>query len=182
MEERRRRNLFMRVVSTPVGQFVAVSDGVELLELRMKERDEALFGGETNKCSLFDRVENWLAAYFAGENPPVDFPLALKGSVFRRRVWEILREIPYGQTTTYGEIARRIAAETGRVRLSAQAVGGAVGHNPVWMIVPCHRVVGANGSLTGYAGGLGLKIALLRHEGVDMRLLFLPEEKTAPRM
>jgi methylated-DNA-[protein]-cysteine S-methyltransferase len=112
------------------------------------------------------RLRAWLDAYFAGERAPIDFALRTDGSAFRQAVWRILREIPYGATITYGSIARRIAAEQGRRIVAAQAVGGAVGHNPISIVIPCHRVLGADGSLTGYGGGLDKKIALLKLEGI----------------
>lgn len=122
----------------------------------------------------------WLDRYFAGERPAIsELPLAPIGSEFRKEVWQVLCEIPYGETTTYGEISQKIAARRGLERMSAQAVGGAVGHNPISIIVPCHRVVGSNGSLTGYAGGLQKKIKLLTHEGVDVGRLFVPKRGTA---
>ena len=96
------------------------------------------------------------------------------GSAFRQSVWDILLQIPYGQTTTYGEIARQLARKQGLSRMSAQAVGGAVGHNEISIIIPCHRVVGTNGSLTGYAGGIAKKIWLLSLEHTDMSHLFVP--------
>lgn len=129
---------------------------------------------------LFAQVSEWLDEYFAGQNPAISrIPLAAEGSEFRKAVWEILCEIPYGALTTYGEIAKQMAARTGRASMSAQAVGGAVGHNPISIIVPCHRVVGAQGSLTGYAGGIGVKVQLLEHEGVDLTNLFVPTRGTA---
>mgnify|MGYP005814467473 CR=1 FL=1 len=122
----------------------------------------------------------WLDAYFAGKKPDIaHLPLAPMGSSFRQQVWQILKEIPYGGVTTYGEVAQEAAKRLGRERMSAQAVGGAVGHNPISIMIPCHRVVGANGSLTGYAGGIDKKIQLLRHEGVDMSHLFVPQKGTA---
>lgn len=122
----------------------------------------------------------WLDRYFAGERPAIsELPLVPIGSEFRKEVWQVLCEIPYGETTTYGKIAKTLAARHGLDRISAQAVGGAVGHNPISIIVPCHRVVGSNGSLTGYAGGLQKKIKLLTHEGVDMERLFVPKRGTA---
>lgn len=122
----------------------------------------------------------WLQRYFSGEKPAIsELPLSPGGSAFRKEVWRILCEIPYGETTTYGEISRKIAARRGLARMSAQAVGGAVGHNPISIIIPCHRVVGTNGSLTGYAGGLQRKIKLLTHEGVNMERLFVPKKGTA---
>ena len=118
---------------------------------------------------------SWLDAYFAGRLLPALPPLAPVGSDFRQAVWQLLLEIPYGQTTTYGALAKRL----GGVRMSAQAVGGAVGHNPISIIVPCHRVVGTSGSLTGYAGGLERKVRLLEIEQTDMHGLFRPKKGTA---
>ncbi|MDR0895590.1 MAG: methylated-DNA--[protein]-cysteine S-methyltransferase [Prevotellaceae bacterium] len=121
-----------------------------------------------NDLAIFNRVSVWLDIYFNGANPDTSsLPLSPAGSAFRQRVWSILRSIPYGTTTTYGAIAQQIATETGRLRMSAQAVGGAVGHNPISIIIPCHRVIGADGSLTGYAGGLQIKDKLLRLEGLS---------------
>lgn len=126
------------------------------------------------------QADLWLDRYFAGERPAIsELPLAPMGSEFRKEVWRILCEIPYGETTTYGNISQTLAARRGLERMSAQAVGGAVGHNPISIIIPCHRVVGSNGSLTGYAGGLQKKIQLLTHEGVDMERLFVPKRGTA---
>ena len=115
---------------------------------------------------VFRQAKAWLERYFSGQNPGETPAVHLEGSPFRMTVWNILREIPYGRVITYGDIARRIAFQTGKARMSAQAVGGAVGHNPVSIFIPCHRVVGSNGSLTGYAGGLSVKGELLRLEGV----------------
>lgn len=124
-------------------------------------------------------AKRWLDIYFTGKEPDFLPPLHPTGSEFRKAVWEILLQIPYGQTTTYGEIARQLAKKQGLARMSAQAVGGAVGHNEISIIIPCHRVVGTGGSLTGYAGGLDKKIWLLRHEGADMSGLFRPQKGTA---
>lgn len=127
------------------------------------------------------KASNWLEAYFAGKKPEIgELPLAPRGGEFRQAVWKILCEIPYGSVTTYGEIAKKMAAQMGRDTMSAQAVGGAVAHNPISVIIPCHRVVGTGGSLTGYAGGIGKKIKLLEHEGVDTSVFFVPEKSTAP--
>lgn len=128
---------------------------------------------------VFAQTRRWLAQYFAGQNPDFTPPLALHGSPFRLAVWELLQQIPYGRVVTYGELAARLAERRGVPRISAQAVGGAVGHNPVSVIVPCHRVVGSSGSLTGYAGGIGKKAALLQLEGVDMGRLFVPARGSA---
>lgn len=129
---------------------------------------------------VFGKVRDWLERYFAGKKPEIsELKLAPVGSEFRSAVWEILCQIPYGELTTYGEISKKIAVKTGKQQMSAQAVGGAVGHNPISIIIPCHRVVGSNGSLTGYAGGIDKKIQLLTHEGVDMKKLFVPKKSTA---
>ncbi len=128
---------------------------------------------------VFDTAKRWLDVYFSGKEPDFAVPLHLSGTVFQQAVWKILCEIPYGRTTTYGEIAGMLAARQGLARMSAQAVGGAVGKNPVSIIVPCHRVVGSNGSLTGYAGGVDKKIALLKLERADEGALFAPKRGTA---
>lgn len=119
------------------------------------------------KLPVLETAKSWLDIYFAGRAPDFTPLLHMIGSPFRMRVWKHLLEIPYGKTITYGEIAKRIAKEMGIDRMSAQAVGGAVGHNPVSIIVPCHRVIGADGGLTGYAGGLDKKVRLLALEGVE---------------
>lgn len=114
---------------------------------------------------VFEKVKKWLDDYFAGKDPAVDFKLAPKGTDFRQQVWKLLLDIPYGEVKTYGEIAREIANMRGLPSMSGQAVGGAIGHNPISIIIPCHRVVGTNGSLTGYAGGVEKKDWMLRMEG-----------------
>ena len=124
-------------------------------------------------------AKRWLDIYFSGKEPDFLPPLHPIGSAFRQAVWRILLQIPYGQTTTYGEIARRLAAEMGLDHMSAQAVGGAVGHNEISIIIPCHRVVGADGSLTGYAGGISKKETLLKLERADMSRFFVPKKGTA---
>lgn len=113
---------------------------------------------------LFATVKHWLDVYFAGSEPDLTVPLHFTGTAFQNEVWGILCAIPYGQTTTYGEIAKQLAARRGLPHMSARAVGGAVGHNPISILVPCHRVVGLGGSLTGYAGGLERKRCLLALE------------------
>lgn len=166
-------------------------------QLLLAQRDEMLVGvwmegqkyflgtlqderREDGGCAVLLQAKDWLDRYFAGGKPPVgELPLAPAGSSFRKEVWSILCEIPYGQVTTYGEISRKLADRRGLDRMSPQAVGGAVGHNPISIIIPCHRVVGADGSLTGYAGGLQKKIQLLTHEGVNMERFFVPARGTA---
>ena len=119
-------------------------------------------------------AKRWLDVYFEGTEPDFAPPLHPVGSAFRQAVWELLLQIPYGQTVTYGELARQLAEKQGLARMSAQAVGGAVGHNKISLIIPCHRVVGTNGSLTGYAGGIDKKIKLLELEHADMQGFFIP--------
>ncbi|MCM1124534.1 MAG: methylated-DNA--[protein]-cysteine S-methyltransferase [Eubacterium sp.] len=119
---------------------------------------------EEKDLPVFAQAKKWLDLYFVGKEPDFWPPLHLIGSAFQREVWELLCQIPYGQTTTYGALAKRLAEKRGLPGMSAQAVGGAVAHNPISVIVPCHRVVGADGKLTGYAGGLDKKTALLRLE------------------
>ena len=129
---------------------------------------------------VLSEAKRWLDIYFAGSQPDFCPPLHPTGSLFRQSVWEMLLQIPYGQTTTYGEIARQLAKKRGLARVSAQAVGGAVGHNVISVIIPCHRVVGTNGSLTGYAGGMDRKVKLLELEHTDMTGLFVPKKSAAP--
>lgn len=125
---------------------------------------------------VFARAKNWLDHYFMLDPLPTDtVPLAPIGSPFRQAVWRALRDIPYGETTTYGALAQKLAKGKGLPPLSAQAVGGAVAHNPISILIPCHRVVGARGSLTGYAGGIDKKLWLLTLEGVDTSRFHLPK-------
>ena len=149
---------------SPLGRMLIASDGEAICG--------AWFYGQkhfpstdfivNDDLAIFRKAKFWLDDYFKGKNPKVDFKLKAQGSQFRQRVWKILSEIPYGETRTYGEIASMISPT-----MSAQAVGGAVGHNPISIIVPCHRVLGKDGKLTGYAAGIDRKIALLKLEGID---------------
>lgn len=123
---------------------------------------------EEKNLAVIDQTKRWLDLYFSRREPGFTPALNPVGSAFRRAVWEILLKIPYGKTTTYGQIAREIAAARGLAKMSAQAVGGAVGHNDISIIIPCHRVIGAHGNLTGYAGGIDRKIKLLKLEGINM--------------
>ncbi len=124
---------------------------------------------EEKDTPVLKQAKEWLAIYFSGKEPPFYPPLHMIGTPFQLSVWKILQKIPYGKTITYGEIAKEIAEQKGISRMSAQAVGGTVGHNPISIIVPCHRVVGTNGSLTGYAGGIDKKAKLLALENVDIQ-------------
>lgn len=124
---------------------------------------------KTEDFPVLSQANVWLDAYFSGNPADISFPLNPHGTAFQKQVWQILLTIPYGKTVTYGAIAREMAVLTGRAKMSAQAVGQAVGANPIGILIPCHRVVGTNGKLTGYAGGLDKKEWLLRHEGWTQR-------------
>ena len=154
-------------------KYYACSAGLEHMETKH------FTGEEHSALPVFETVKVWLDIYFSGKEPDFMPPIHLTGSPFRLSVWKLLQQIPYGKTTTYGELARRIAGQRGLSHMSAQAVGGAVGHNPISIIVPCHRVAGADGSLTGYAGGVDRKERLLALEGADMGKLFVPTQGTA---
>ena len=124
---------------------------------------------ENDNLAIFAKTKKWLDRYFGGKKPDIaEIALSPNGNDFRQSVWKILCKIPYGKVYTYGEVAKIIAKEQGKAHISAQAVGGAVGHNPISIIIPCHRVVGVDGKLTGYAGGIDTKIKLLKLEGVGM--------------
>ena len=150
---------------SPVGELILTGDGSRLTGIWMTRQvfPDAMLEDD---LPVFKQTRAWLDAYFRGENPPIEkIPLAPEGTSFQQEVWKILLRIPYGETRTYGEIAREMAALLGKEKMSAQAVGGAVGANPISILIPCHRCVGAKGQLTGYAGGLEKKVWLLRHEG-----------------
>ena len=167
--------------SSPLGRMTLASDGTNLVGawFETQKHYEAHMPQHTaftDDLFIFRQAKHWLDVYFGGDCP--DFSLLLNpvgSSPFRTYVWQILQQIPYGQTITYGDIAKKLQLQTGK-RVSAQAVGGAVGHNPISVIVPCHRVMGANGNLTGYAGGLKLKIALLKLEGVNTDEFHMPKK------
>lgn len=160
--------MFERIIQAPLGEIRLRSDGKSLTGL--------WFVGQVNDpkdnsdieikddLPIFGQVETWLESYFSGELTPIKIPLQPKGTVFQEEIWKILQEIPYGETMTYGEIAQRIAKERCVATYSAQAVGQAVGKNPISILIPCHRVLGKNGALTGYAGGVHRKEQLLRIE------------------
>lgn len=178
---------YTTIYQSPLGDITLACDeqGENLVGLWLagqKYHGGAAAKKQVNKCDspVLQRTMLWLERYFAGEEPNIsELPLAPGGSEFRQSVWQILCEIPYGEVVTYGDIAKRIAVKQNRQGMSAQAVGGAVGHNPISIIIPCHRVVGADGSLTGYAGGIKTKIKLLELEGVDMSGLYMPKKETA---
>ena len=152
------------VVDSPIGPLTAVAEGDALICLYMDDQqylpDPDRFGpADPGDSVVLKETERQLAEYFAGERTEFDLPLAAEGTPFQRRVWAALCDIPYGETISYGELARLVDRPE-----AARAVGAANGQNPIAIVVPCHRVIGADGSLTGYAGGLDAKRALLEHE------------------
>ena len=166
--------------NSPIGQLTIAAHNNSLIGVWLE--GQKYFQGSikteldfNDNIEVFQRTKAWLDRYFRGEKPEIsELSLAPIGNDFRQNVWKILCEIPYGEVITYGDIAKQIAKKRGLLHMSAQAIGGAVGHNPISIIIPCHRVVGANGNLTGYAGGLNTKIKLLEHEKVDISRFFIP--------
>ncbi len=168
---------------SPLGGITVSSNGIEITGLWFD--GQKYFGDtlpenyEEKALPVFEKAKKWLDIYFSGKAPDFTPPLKMETTSFRKAVWEIMLTIPFGQTMTYGEIANKIAKKKGVLKMSAQAVGGAVGHNSISLIIPCHRVVGTNGSLTGYAGGIDKKIQLLTIEKADMLAFFVPNQGTA---
>lgn len=156
---------------SPLGPMTLASDGKSLTGLWFN--NQKYFGStldertEDQPLAVFTETKQWLDLYFQGQQPQFTPPIQLNDTPFRQKVWNYLLQIPYGTTCTYKEIAQHIANELNQSSFSAQAVGGAVGHNPISIIIPCHRVIGTNGSLTGYAGGIDKKIKLLQYEHID---------------
>lgn len=169
--------------SSPLGGITLSSNGTELTGLWFD--GQKYFGDTLEKeyleqnLPIFEETVRWLDIYFSGKSPDFTPSLSMKTTAFRKAVWEIMLTIPYGKTMTYGEIANQIAKQKGLSKMSAQAVGGAVGRNSISLIIPCHRVVGTNGSLTGYAGGIDKKVKLLTLEKVNMSEFFVPKKGTA---
>lgn len=153
---------------SPLGGIMLAGNGAALTGLWFDGQKYFAHGldkeHQEKELPVFQEVKRWLTVYFEGREPDFKLPLCFRGTEFQREVWKILCSIPYGQTITYGEIAKQLAAQRGLSHMSAQAVGGAVSHNRISIIVPCHRVVGADGSLTGYAGGIDRKVKLLTLE------------------
>jgi len=156
--------------ASPLGDITLIAHGEQLISAGLKGQKHGPQLPQNAKIStecpaIFDAARRWFDRYFAGERPsPADIDTEVRGTDFQKKVWALLRQIPYGQTISYGQLSKVLAAESPSGRMSAQAIGGAVGRNPLCIIVPCHRVVGADGSLTGYDGGVHYKEWLLRHE------------------
>lgn len=180
----RPKMIYTSSYESPLGDILLAGDEKGLTGLWFTEGSRYIGLGLKNEAvpremDCFDQAKKWLDIYFTGRDPGFFPEIHWVGSAFRNRVGEIMCGIPFGKTVTYGWIAGQIAKERGLEKMSAQAVGGAVGHNPICIIVPCHRVVGANRSLTGYGGGIMRKKALLELEGIDMSQFTIPVKGTA---
>ena len=175
--------IYTNYYNSPIGRITMASEGTALIGLWFEGQKyfaDAIKEECTGKdLDIFDDTSRWLDIYFSEKEPDFTPKILITGTPFRKTVAEIMLTIPYGKTMTYSEIANVIAKEKGIAKMSAQAVGGAVGHNSISIIIPCHRVVGTNGSLTGYAGGLDKKIQLLKLEKIDMSGFFVPKKGTA---
>lgn len=165
--------LYYHIYHSPIGDLLLSSAGETLKEVRFINRETVHYLYD-KEVPVFEEAVAWLDTYFKGKDPGSAPSFHLKGTPFRLLVWQLLQEIPYGKTVTYKDIAQEICLQTGKKRMSAQAVGNAVGHNPISIFIPCHRVIGANGNLTGYAGGLDKKIRLLKTEHIDISGFSLP--------
>lgn len=171
--------IFTAKYSSPLGEILLASDEIGLTGLWF--HGQKYFAEnldpfhEEKENDAIKKAKVWLDEYFKGQRPDLKVPLHLRGTKFQLQVWAILQNIPYGNFMTYKEIAAIIAKEQGIKQMSAQAVGGAVGHNPISIIIPCHRVIGSNKSLTGYAGGLDKKLKLLTLEKADTTALYMPK-------
>lgn len=163
---------YINFYDSPLGKITLASDGESLTGLWFDGQKFNLRGlseeAKIEDLPIFETAKKWLDVYFGGKEPNFRVPIVFNDTDFRVAVWKLLTDIPYGETVTYKSLAEKIAKQMGKKSMSAQAVGGAVGHNPISIIVPCHRVVGSDGSLTGYAGGMNKKLKLLRLEGVDL--------------
>ena len=176
--------IYTSLYASPVGCILLAANDNSLVGLWIDKqkyyynlKDECI---QNNNHPILVQTKEWLTRYFNKEKPKInELKLSLNGTDFQKKVWKILVGIPYGKTITYKDIAKQIIKETKVKNMSSQAIGNAVGHNPISIIIPCHRVVGTNGSLTGYAGGINIKKYLLKHENVEMSGLFLPKKGTA---
>ncbi len=175
---------FTSTYQSPLGEILIAADDIGIVGIWFK--DAKYYArcldkeNEPKETPVIKKLKQWLDIYFQGKEPDFDLPVHMTGTPFQLEVWNILREIPYGTTVTYNEIAKKIAKSKGLERMSAQAVGTAVGKNSISLVVPCHRVVGTNNGLAGYAGGIDKKIALLKLEGSFRDEFFIPKNSIAP--
>lgn len=172
--QNREKTYYKTYYTSPIGELLLVSDGQNLCGVWLKgQKYYASKLGDTmplhNDLKIFKDTKRWLDSYFNGQKPDIKMlRLDPHGSDFQKEVWDLLCKIPYGQLTTYKTLAQKMAEKMNKKTMSAQAVGSAIGHNPISIIVPCHRVIATNGSLTGYAGGLKTKAKLLELEGIEI--------------
>ncbi|MDR1446118.1 MAG: methylated-DNA--[protein]-cysteine S-methyltransferase [Treponema sp.] len=163
---------YIQKIRSPVGVLTVSSDGENICGLWIE--GQKYFAKTLEKdvleqnLPIFEKIRKWLDIYFSGEEPDFMPHLMPKGSPFQKSVWINLSKIPYGKTTSYGELAKQFESDNKGRSGSARAIGGAVGHNPISILIPCHRVIGKNGNLTGYAGGIAVKIKLLELEGITI--------------
>lgn len=166
---------------SPIGKLTVLSDGEYITGLWIKNmkysKNTEIIEVQANELLVLKITWEWLDCYFNGQEPDFIPPIKTEGTPFRQLVWKRLCEIPYGKVITYGDIAKEMAWQTGKTKMSAQAVGGAVGSNPVSIIIPCHRVIGAKGNLTGYGSGINIKVLLLQLEEVDVSRFHLPSNR-----
>lgn len=173
--------IYKTYYDSPVGNILLLSNENTLIRLSIEGQKYYIDKADNkipqkNDIEIFVQTKEWLDRYFEGKKPKIsELKIDITGNEFRKNVWKILCEIPYGKTITYGEIARKVAKNMNKKTMSAQAVGGAVGNNPISIIIPCHRVVGKNGNLTGYSGGIDKKIQLLNIENVNIENLYVPK-------
>ncbi len=164
---------YISYYESPLGRILLAADESGLTGLWFEKQKYFAYHLEKTyiekETTIIRDAKRWLNIYFSGKKPDFDVSLHFVGTEFQNQVWKILCEIPYGKTMTYGEIAKKVAARRGLEHMSAQAIGGAVGRNEISIMIPCHRVIGTKGSLTGYAGGLEKKEALLKLEKADLR-------------
>lgn len=171
--------IYTSYYNSPVGKLLLASKNNKLIGVWIENQKYYLSNLKEKMQKKDDeeiliKAKNWLDRYFESKNPHIsELDIEPIGTEFSKMVWTILCTIPYGKVITYGEIAKKISKAMNKEKMSAQAVGNAVAHNPISIIIPCHRVIGANGNLTGYAGGLDIKMRLLKHEGVDISKLFI---------
>ncbi|MCE5097013.1 methylated-DNA--[protein]-cysteine S-methyltransferase [Staphylococcus devriesei] len=171
---------YSMLYKSPVKNLEIISDGSNITHVLYKHDTSTLSYPEKPDLKVFQSVTRWLDDYFLGNNPTIDFPLAPSGTDFQKSVWKILQTIEYGELKTYGHLAQEVGRQLNKPKMSAQAVGGAVGRNPISIIIPCHRIVGKDGSLTGYGGTIDNKIKLLELERVNMAQLYRPTHTTKP--
>jgi methylated-DNA-[protein]-cysteine S-methyltransferase len=173
------KKIYIYKYNSEVGNIRVTSDGENVTGLLINKigyDDAEIISVTAENLDIFNETKRWLDCYFSGIEPNFMPNIKVKGSEFSKSVWKILCEIPYGKVITYGDIAKRIMFDTGKRKMSAQAIGGAVKRNPVSILIPCHRVVGAGGNLTGYGGGLDVKVKLLQLEGIDVSKFYMPSK------